>query len=137
GLGDVGTERRPRREQRALCAEDVDVEGFDLSRRRPEADEIAERLQAIERSGKRRLADAVIDDLAGLAAGDLLDALGEVLVAIEDDVIAAVLLGKVDLVGRPHGADHGGAKMLGPLAGDEADAAGGSVEQNGVPLLDT
>ena len=34
-----------------------------------------------------------------------------------------------------HGADHGGAQLLGPLAGDEAHPAGGGVEQDGVAGL--
>ena len=34
------------------------------------------------------------------------------------------------------GADHGGAEMLGPLAEDQADAAGRGVEQDGVAGLD-
>ena len=34
------------------------------------------------------------------------------------------------------GADHRGADMVQPLAGDEADAAGGGVEQYGVALVD-
>src|SRR5690348_4381165 len=71
-LGRIVVERRPGREQRALGLEDVDVEGLDLARGRAERHEVAERLDAVERGRERGLADAVIDDVAELAAGDLL-----------------------------------------------------------------
>ena len=43
--------------------------------------------------------------------------------------------GEFRLLGRADRADHRGAEMLGPLRGDEPDAAGGGVEQDGVAGL--
>ena len=73
--------------------------------------------------------------MAALAPGDLVDPLGEILVAIIDHVIAAVLHGEFALLARTDRADHRGAEMPGPLAGDQADTAGGSVEEDGVAFL--
>src|SRR5581483_8833771 len=134
-LGGVVVERRPRRKQRAFGLQDIDVESFDLAGRAAEAHEIAERPQAIERGWERGLADAVINHIAELATGDLLHTRDEVLVAIKDGVIAAVLLGELGLVLGADSADHGRAERLRPLAGSETDAAGGSVNENGVALL--
>ncbi|GJE43567.1 hypothetical protein AEGHOMDF_2746 [Methylobacterium soli] len=50
-------------------------------------------------------------------------------------MVAAMRPGELGLLGGADGADHGGAEMLGPLAGDEADAPGGGVEQDGVAGL--
>ena len=100
-----------------------------------EAHEHAERPDAIERRRERRLADAVIDHRAQLAAGDLLDLGDEILVAIENGVVRAVLLGELGLVLRADGADHVGAEMIGPLAGDQADAAGRRMDEDVVALL--
>ena len=36
---------------------------------------------------------------------------------------------------EPDGADHGDAERLEPLAGDQAHAAGGGMEQNGLAFL--
>src|SRR6266852_272812 len=71
-LGDIVVERRTGGEQRALGLQNVDVEGIDRAGRRAEAHEHAERLDAVERGREGGLADAVIDHLAQLAAGDLL-----------------------------------------------------------------
>src|SRR5687768_12407292 len=82
--GGVRVQGRPGRVERALLGEDADVEGVDRTRGGAEAGERAEWLQAIERGRERRLADAVIDHLAQRPFGDLLDARGEILVAVED-----------------------------------------------------
>ena len=42
-------------------------------------------------------------------------------------MVGAVLLGDFGLVLGADGADHGGAEMVRPLAGDQADAAGGEM----------
>ena len=48
----------------------------------------------------------------------------------------AVLLGDFGLVLGADGADDGGAEMVRPLAGDEADAAGRGVDQADRALAD-
>ena len=45
-------------------------------------------------------------------------------------------LGEFCLLIAADGADHGGAEMLGPLAEDQADAAGRRMQQDGVAGLD-
>ena len=102
----------------------------------PKLDEHAERLQTIERGRERGLADAVIDHVAHLAAGDLLHLGDEVLVLVENGVVAAVLLGELGLVLGADRADDRGAEMRRPLAQDETDAAGRRVHQNRMALLD-
>src|SRR5262249_11791968 len=106
------------------------------ARRAAEADEVAHRPQAIERSRKRRLADAVIDDVAKLATGDLLHLRDKILVAIKDSVVAAVFLRKLGLFFRTDGADDGRAEMIGPLACDQTDAAGSRMDEADRALLD-
>ena len=77
-----------------FCASNAEVEGFD---RRPDAEpKLANmpngRRQSSE-SGESRLADAVVDDVAFRALGDLGDANGEILLAVEDDVLGPAFLG--------------------------------------------
>src|SRR3989475_364142 len=62
-----------------------------------------------------------------LAAGDRARALGEVLLAVVDDVVGAVVPGELRLFLGAHGADDRDAERLQPLAGNQADAAGGGV----------
>jgi hypothetical protein len=50
-------------------------------------------------------------------------------------VVAAVLAGELGLLVGAHGADHGGAEGLRPLADDQADAAGRGVDEDGVARL--
>ncbi len=135
-FGGIGVQRRPGREQRSLGLQNVDVESVDLARRAAIADKIAERREAIERGRERGLADAVIDHLAQLAAGDFLGPRGEILIAIEDGVMAAIGLGERGLVLGADRADDIGAEMIGPLAQDQADAAGCGMNEDVHALLD-
>ena len=96
----------------------------------------AERRQAIERFQERVLADGIVHHRHLLAAGDLLDAFDEILLGVNDRVGAAMGLGEFRLLLAADGADHGGAEMLGPLAEDQADAAGRGMQQNGVAGFD-
>src|SRR4029079_3849306 len=116
--------------------ENVDVERIDLTGRAAKADEVAHGPQAIERSWKRRLADAVINNIAELAAGDLFHLRYKILVAIKDGVVATVLLCEFGLLFGADSADDGRAEMIGPLAGDQADATGGRVNEADGALLD-
>ncbi len=122
-LGDVGAERRTRRIERPLRRQEQDVEVRDRARRVTEAHPQAERLEAVERARIRVLADGVIDHVAAGAARDLLHALHPVFRLVVDHVRGAVRLREFQFVGRAGRADDGRTEMLGPLAGDEADAA--------------
>src|SRR5260221_12977895 len=75
---EVREQQLPRGEERALLHQEHDVERLDRSRRRAEADEIAEAPQAIERGREGRLANAAVDDGAALAFLDLLPTPGKV-----------------------------------------------------------
>ncbi len=66
-------------------------------------------------AGKGVLADAVIDDVAQLAAGDFLHPRDEILLAVEDDMVAAIGLRELGLLLRADGADHGRAEMSLPI----------------------
>ena len=79
---------------------------------------------------------AHFDDVVGAPAGELPDLLAPVrLLAVVDRVMAAVRLGQLGLLGRADGADHGGAEVIEPLAGDQPDAAGGGVHETGLAAL--
>src|SRR5215475_5665857 len=135
-LGSVIVERRPRCKKRTLGLQDVNVEGVDLTRRAPKAHEIAKWAQAIERSRERGLADAIVDDVAELAAGDLFHPRNKILVPIKNCVMAAVLFGKFGLVLGADSANNSRPKIIGPLTGDESDAARRSVYQADGTFLD-
>jgi len=62
--------------------------------------------------------------------------LPSVFLAVVDGVVAAVRLCQFGFLFRADRADHRRADRVQPLAGDEADAAGGGMEQHGVALLD-
>ncbi len=126
----VRRERRSRRIQRALLRQQQNVERRDGPGRVAEAHPHTTRCEAVERRRKRVLADAVKDDRHALAAGQRLDPLNEVLAGVDDRVRAAVRLRERRLLVRAHRADHRDAKRASPLAGDEADAAGGGMEQD-------
>ena len=102
----------------------------------PEQRGDAERREAVERFQERVLADGVINDRNFLAAGDLVDALHEILAGVDDGVGAAMGLRELRLLVAADGADHGGAEMFGPLAEDQADAAGRGMQQDGIAGFD-
>jgi hypothetical protein len=132
--GEMREQQLPRGEERAILLQEHDVERLDRSRRRAEADEIAEAPQAIERGREGRFADAVVDDVAALAVRDLPHARGKVLLAVLDDVVAAVLARELGLLGRADRADDGRAEVLRPLR--QADAARRCVYEDGMARLD-
>ena len=133
--GRVGRERRPGQVERALLGQDADVERRHLARGVPEADHQAEGLQAVERREERVLADRVVDDRHARPAGDLPHPSGDVLPRRDDDVVAAVGPGDRRLLVRADGADDRRPEGLQPLAGDEADPAGGGMEQDRLARL--
>ena len=73
--------------------------------------------------------------MAFRALGDLVDPLGEILVAIEDRVLRARLLGERGLLRRADAADHRCAQRLAPLAEDEPDAPGRGMDEDRVALF--
>ena len=112
------------------------MSGSTRAGRLPEQRGDAERRQAIQRFEERVLADGIVDHRHLLAAGDLVDAFDEILARVDDGVGAAMGLGELGLFVAADGADHGGAEMLGPLAEDQADAAGRGMQQDGVAGFD-
>ncbi len=96
-LGDVIVERGSRGKKRTFGLKDIDVERLNRARRRAEADEIAERPQAIERGRKCRLTDAVIDDIAERTTGDVFDPRDKVFIAIKNRMMTAVLFRELGL----------------------------------------
>src|ERR1700742_5173461 len=102
---DIVVELGSRRKQRAVIVEFRYRKWRDRAGRVAEADEHAPRLQAGQRARERRLADAVIDDVAELVAADLLDTIDEVFVAVVDDVIAAIGEREFGFLLRSDGAD--------------------------------
>src|SRR4029079_8418132 len=83
-----------------------------------------------------RLAHAVIDHIAEFVAADLFDAGNEILLIVEDDVLATVGERKVGLGLGANGADDVGSKRPRPLACEQPNAAGGGVDQYPMVRLD-
>ena len=129
----VAEQRRARHVQRALLRQQAQVE-----RRRPGPTRCRTAPTARAATGSRATPGTcpcrrVVDHRHALAAGDLLDALDEVLARVDDRVRAAVgacassafsSLPTVPIIVTP--------SALRPLAGDQADAAGRGVEQDRV-----
>src|SRR5690606_35373044 len=111
-----------------------DVGDADDARGIAEARHQPARTKAIERLLERRLANAIIDDIDTLAAGDFLDPLGEIFLAIVDDMVAAMGASKLDLFFTACRADHGGAECFGPLCRDETNATCSRLPENGFAL---
>ena len=134
---DVGDERLPRHVERALRRRaTTGANGGTDARGVAEARHQAERPQAVERLVPGVLADRVVDDLDALAAGDLLDARGEVLGAVVDREGGAVVARERAFLVAARRADQLQAERLRPLAGDQADAAGRGVPDDEVARLE-
>ena len=110
----VVDQRRPRHEQRALLLQQQRIERRHRARRIAEGRRTCRADAGNRASRESVLADAVIDHVAQLAAGDLLHPRDEILVAIKDDVVAAIRLGELGLFLRADGADDGGAERAWP-----------------------
>ena len=135
-FADVVVEFRPGRKQRTVIVEFGNRERRHRTRGVAETHEHSARLEAGQRARKCGLADAVIDDVAKLVAADLLDARHEILVVVEDDVIAAIGEREVGLRLGTDGADDMGAERPRPLACQQADSAGGGMNQHPMVRLD-
>ena len=77
----------------------------------------------------------VVDHGYALPAGDGAHLLGKITLGIDNRMIATMPAGNLGLLPAADGANHGRAKMLGPLADDQADAAGGGMDQDEVAGL--
>ncbi|CAD5377767.1 hypothetical protein OF001_U230019 [Pseudomonas sp. OF001] len=135
-IGDVVGQRRTGHVQRALHRQQHWIERRDRPGGGADADQQAAALERVQRGHEGVLADAVEHHVDADAIGQLAHALGDVLVAVVDGVVAAMGAGDFGLGLGGHGADHGQAEQLGPLRDDQADTAGGGVQQDGVAGLE-
>src|SRR6185437_60343 len=81
-------------------------------------------------------ADRIIDDIDAAAAGDVLDAVADLLARIVDEVIGAGTLGDLELVRPARRGDHRGAHRLGDLDRGQADAARRAEHQHPLAELE-
>ncbi len=123
---------RPGQEQGALLGQQGRLEGGHGAGGVAEGDHHAQGAQAVQGAHEGLLAHGVVDRVHALAAGDLPHPGNEVLAGVDDGVVAAVGTGDLRLGIGAHGADHRGPQAPGPLAGDQADATGGRVDQHRV-----
>ena len=114
--------------ERTLGGQQSQIECVDRAGGIAEAGEKPARPETIERAQESVLADPVIDDRNTFAAGDVLDAGDEIFSPIIDDMGAAMGTGELGFFIGADGADQGDAEMFCPLAGNQADAAGGGVK---------
>ena len=84
----------------------------------------------------RVLAHAVVDALDAVAASEGEDLVDDALLGVVDDVVRAILARQRRLFLGGHGANDGGAQVRGHLAEEQADTAGGGVDEDGVALLE-
>ena len=125
-------QRRPGDVERPLRAQNPDVERIDLSRRLTEAHEHPPGTKAVEAARERVAPNRIVDDRNPGAVRQLPDPIGEILPRIDDRVIAAVRPSELRLLVAAHGADDRRSEMPGPLACDQAHAARGGMEQDGL-----
>src|SRR5262245_16248657 len=130
--GRVAGQRRPGDVQRPFRGQDPQLERRHRAGGVAEADQQAERVQAIERALERALADRVVNHRHTSPAGQIADPLDEVFPRVDDRLVAPVGPGQLGLLVRADGANHGRPERLQPLAGDQPDSAGRRVEQNGL-----
>ena len=91
--------------------------------------------QAAQRAFECGLANRIVDHRHAFATRDCAHALGKVVARVDDGMVAPVRRGDRGFFVRAHCADHGCAEMLGPLAHDQAKAAGGGVNENRIARL--
>lgn len=77
--------------------------------------------QAVERTHKGILADTIVNHSDAFTAGQFSHPFGDVLTAVVDDVIAAVLLCQLGFGFARYRTDYRCTKRLGPLAGNQPD----------------
>src|SRR6202040_2813805 len=85
-------------------------------------------------AGNAWAADRIDDGINAAAAGDLADALADLLALAVDDVIGAKLAGEARLGFAAYDADHVELRNLGQVDQRIAHAAGGRIDQHGLAL---
>ena len=94
-------------------------------------DEAASFPERREAGAELLAADVLDDDVDAAATRRVERGLGDVLVAIVDDVVGAVLAGGGELLVTARGRDHRCPGVLGDLHGRVADAAAGRAHEHG------
>src|SRR6516165_351045 len=112
------------------------VEGGNRSRGGAKRDQQSARRQAAQRFLECILAHRIKDDRDAPAMGQPLDCANEILRAVDDCRVAAVRTGDFSFLLGPDCANDRCAKVLGPLAKNEADPACRGMDQNGVTSRD-
>ncbi len=118
------------------AGEDAEVDVGDRSAGVAVADEQAAAAQRPERAFPGVAADAVEHDIDTRAVGQVADAGGKILIAIEDDLVGPGGAGDLGLLGGAGGSEDarpGGAQ---PLDEQLPDPAGGGVDEHRLPSLD-
>ncbi|MCY1520145.1 hypothetical protein D9M68_549160 [compost metagenome] len=133
--GDVREQRRARHVERTLRGQQAEADRRHRARAVAEDRQQAKGAQAVDGAFEGVLANRVIHHLHPLATGDFLHACREVLGAVVDGVRRAVRQRELALGIAAGRADELQAERLGPLAGDEAHAAGRGMEQHEVARL--
>jgi hypothetical protein len=78
---------------------------------------------------ERVLADGIVDHRDHAATGEFTDAIDDVLLLVQDDVITAMRARELGLVFGACRADDGDAQRLGPLHRDQPDTPGSGVKE--------
>jgi hypothetical protein len=126
---DVRVERGASEEKRAFRRQGSELDRRRLARCIAVGNQYAPHGQTVERAFEGGFADRVVNDRH--AFGIELANLGlEVFARVHDDVVCAVLLGKLGLFVGAHGGDDLGTDVAQPLQGEQADASGCGVQQH-------
>ncbi len=112
------------------------LETFHRPRRLAETDKCAVRFQAFQRTRHRVVSNAVVNDIDTCTTGQFPDSLDEVVRTVVDHMIVAVFGCKGAFGRSARRSDHSRTLGLQLLPGNQPDAAGGGVEQDGVPVPD-
>src|SRR6202012_1190615 len=112
------------------------VERREDSGRLPERDHCPVFSKTRERIDKRRIADAVVNNVNADSACDVVAPCHETFGSDVDDVRAAIAFRALGFDIATHRSDDDGTEMLCPSCHDRTDATGGTMKQHGVPRLD-
>ena len=94
---DMVGQRWPGQEQGSLAGEDIRIDGGDRTRCVAEQRHDATWTQAVERTIKCVLADGIIDHRHAGALGDAFHPVDEILLAVIDHMVAAMVAGEIAL----------------------------------------
>ncbi|MNH15947.1 hypothetical protein D3C79_755730 [compost metagenome] len=135
-VADVVGQRRTGQVQRTFHRQHHRVERRDRAGRGTHADHQATGFQRIQRTHEGVLANAVEHHIDAHAVGQFANAGGDVFMAVVDRMVATVSPGDFSLLLGRNRADHVQAEQLGPLRNNQANATGGSVQQDSVAFLE-